>query len=1084
MPPLLRIFLCCFALFTVPVSGSAQIIDRAAKTPLRKDRELTGWKVKAKGTEVWRSIDTNQSWESVLGDSFDGMATYETALPPIETLHETGRLLLHFDGVATHAVIRLDGAKIGEHLGGWTPFRIDITDRYHPGAVLSVDVDEKVGHNTQGFLPVFIPHFGGIWKPVSLIQTSGPAFLDDLTLFAGGWTDSSLAVKTSVQRPDPSNVALEIGLKELGYDDEKIEWQELSPQGMQVEFRKTRPASDPWTNWSPQTPVRYSFEVLLREKTSQRIVDRYRFQSAIRRVETKGREIYLNGEPLILRGVLNWGYAPPKLCPTSDETWMRRELEFAKERGFNMMKFCLWVPPKRYFELCDEMGILAWMEYPTWHPKLTKEFRAPLVQEYEEFFAYDRNHPSIVLRSLTCETGHSADIDVVRELYDRAHRAIPGAIVEDDSSWIGWHRVHDIYDDHPYGNNHTWNQTLQRLEDHMAQRDPKPLVLGEAIAADTWFSKPEDAPMPKKPHRLLSADQLEPAMQRLESYLGERFDPTSSFSYAMEMRKFQIERYRFQMPRQGYTVSVIRDFPFASMGLIDFFDRPKSSPEDWSWHRDQAIAWETEQDRRSFRTSDPISGKVHFLETRSESGVATIEFGGKQFEWPIIPEPELPNNAPITSARALRQAGMTTLEWTCDPNTLSGDTNEAISKQTFSVRWTEGSRSERPVASNAWNLWLIDTESIIPPSVQGVRHRSAESVRLGDPLDGFFAGAWNSKTPVNRVAVARRLDRELLTWVRNGGKLVLLPDGGVGSLITSDHWFLRGAPAVSCTHVGDAVLASMATELQSMDLGGPVLRSPDYLDEVDSWALLWDNHDIAEVRIHSQCWGAKVGQGAMWVSTMAHSPERGAVCGRWIEQGIKALIDGRFQRALSAETIARFEFDLENPQVELKRKGWAFKPDPKNEGLAKRWHIDVEANAAPEKIEIAKQWDAQGYGGLDGWAWYVQRLAIPVDARYVVFTGVDDHFEVYIDGVLCGGGGDRETKQTAFEQTIAIPLPQDRKETATVAIRVEDWQGAGGVFRPVYLTKQPPPSKPSLLRREIASDAVNGAVQGAVNGID
>jgi hypothetical protein len=32
---------------------------------------------------------------------------------------------------------------------------------------------------------------------------------------------------------------------------------------------------------------------------------------------------------------------------------------------------------------------------------------------------------------------------------------IPGALVEDDSSWIGWNRMHDFYDDHPYGNNHT-----------------------------------------------------------------------------------------------------------------------------------------------------------------------------------------------------------------------------------------------------------------------------------------------------------------------------------------------------------------------------------------------------------------------------------------------------------------------------------------------------------------------------------------------------------------------------------------------------------------------------------------------------
>jgi hypothetical protein len=59
------------------------------------------------------------------------------------------------------------------------------------------------------------------------------------------------------------------------------------------------------------------------------------------------------------------------------------------------MKFCLWVPPKRSLELADEIRMLTWMEYPTWHPTLTTEFLEPLCREFVEFFDYDRNHPSI-----------------------------------------------------------------------------------------------------------------------------------------------------------------------------------------------------------------------------------------------------------------------------------------------------------------------------------------------------------------------------------------------------------------------------------------------------------------------------------------------------------------------------------------------------------------------------------------------------------------------------------------------------------------------------------------------------------------
>ena len=84
------------------------------------------------------------------------------------------------------------------------------------------------------------------------------------------------------------------------------------------------------------------------------------------------------------------------------------------------MKFCLWIPPRRFLELADEMGMLVWLEYPTWHPQLDKEHLPDLQQEFGEFFQYDRVHPSAMLRSLTCETGPSADIQVIQSLYDRA----------------------------------------------------------------------------------------------------------------------------------------------------------------------------------------------------------------------------------------------------------------------------------------------------------------------------------------------------------------------------------------------------------------------------------------------------------------------------------------------------------------------------------------------------------------------------------------------------------------------------------------------------------------------------------------
>ncbi len=110
-----------------------------------------------------------------------------------------------------------------------------------------------------------------------------------------------------------------------------------------------------------------------------------------------------------------------------------------------------------------------------------------------------------------------------------------------------------------------------------------------------------------------------------------------------------------------------------------------------------------------------------------------------------------------------------------------------------------------------------------------------------------------------------------------------------------------------------------------------------------------------------------------------------------------------------------------------------------------------------KEIRIDHGWEGQGYPQLDGWAWY--RISVDVPAAwkdrpvYVSFEGVDDHYELYVNGKLAGSGGDIKTKQTAFEERKSHTVTQlvTPGETAKIAVRVYDWQGAGGIFRPVTL---------------------------------
>src|SRR5262249_44069195 len=159
--------------------------------------------------------------------------------------------------------------------------------------------------------------------------------------------------------------------------------------------------------------------------------------------------------------------------------------------GFNLIKFCLWVPPLRYYELCDELGMLGWQEYPVWNmplregsgfgtqgsgdrcegggsgtrdrgsepeqskiqnPESKIDDDDPIVREFREFFLQDRSYPCIILRTLTCENDHVSP-EMSRRLVDLAHELIPGCLVLDNSGWLCNERNGDFHDEHPYVHN-------------------------------------------------------------------------------------------------------------------------------------------------------------------------------------------------------------------------------------------------------------------------------------------------------------------------------------------------------------------------------------------------------------------------------------------------------------------------------------------------------------------------------------------------------------------------------------------------------------------------------------------------------
>lgn len=1140
-------------------------------------------------------------WEVFLGLKFDGRGTYRLTLDAgaseqvqrwrqeQETLVGRSRLYVVFDGVATEATVRLNGQVLGAHLGPWTPWDGCVDEVWNTEGpnVLEVEVDERVGHHTQGFLPVFLPHFGGIWQPVRWelrplqhIDTVRTLVLGDYSADGqhGLWFDVPLspevqagqALRITVEVPrrwveyrthaEPLGVgALEPVYRDYPEATESSFTVVLSQEDIQQGRWRRRWELPEAVAWSPSEPWLYGVRVALctSDQPEAEILHAARFRTGFRRYETRDHQLLLNGQPVVIQGVLNWGYTPYSLAPTLDEHVMRAELEAARRMGANLMKFCLWIPPRRYLELADEMGMLTWIEYPTWHAQLVPANLLELSREYTEFTDYDRNHPSVILRSLTCETGPSADLTVIRHLYDLVHRQVPGAIVEDDSSWISWNRISDIWDDHPYGNNHTWVETLSRLRAFIAEREAKPLILGEAIAADTW---PDLRRFVEGPGQRLSrfeeeaeSEGMDPASrpfwyfgfleaaQAFEQQLAAKAGPEAverlradSVRYAYLMRKYQVETYRREVPWGGFVLSVIRDFPFAAMGLLETFGEPKFS----EWDLDgefslgpATLVLQTADDRRSFWSGGTIDISL-MLATQWPLPLAEAAALGEEASvekqpgsaWAGELTWELSQTAPEGAPARILAAGQRTwnlqhpsersatsadhprLDWQLICPTVEQPTEvvltatlnvtvpRSVSTTDAGVAAEAGAASETRTVHNRWSLWLM------PAAAKGSRWPVVLSPDLAERQRAWFAqtpvsdwialqetqtdsdqpghlGADQSRELSDDVLVASRFSPSLLQKLESGARVLMLPDGGSGSFVTQEHWFLRGGPLVFDHPLLGATLAerqrwqAALRDLQHFDLGGPVQPRFDLWTEGSPVLLLWDNHDIKEVRMHGLMWEAQVGRGRLLVSLLNHDPATSAVGPYLLGRALEHLRNGPAPAPWSPVAVQRLRNDLLGRDVDLSQLDWFLRPDADQVGFAAGWAA-AEIDAGDwTPIRIDAHWDGQGFGALDGWAWYATEVTVPQDwqgdSLYLCFTGVDDHYRAFVDGQEIGSAGDIESRVTAFEMRTSHRLPGAVKPGQVLQIRVAvyDWYGAGGIFRPVFLRTNPLSDSAPLLKR-------------------
>ncbi|GAB3833399.1 glycoside hydrolase family 2 protein [Hymenobacter jeollabukensis] len=189
--------------------------------------------------------------------------------------------------------------------------------------------------------------------------------------------------------------------------------------------------------WSPEHPQLYRLVAELIDEHGY--AARIEAQFGLRKIEARGRYVYLNNEPTYLDGIL---YQPG----TASYEEIRRHFRAMKELGCNLVRVHIAGVDPRIYQLADELGLLLWVEVPSPHsstPRSRQNHRAELLR----MLALMETHPSIVIWSLYNEDWGAQDIAsnaatrrYIIDTYHYMHLEHPQFLVVDNDGWqhISW----------------------------------------------------------------------------------------------------------------------------------------------------------------------------------------------------------------------------------------------------------------------------------------------------------------------------------------------------------------------------------------------------------------------------------------------------------------------------------------------------------------------------------------------------------------------------------------------------------------------------------------------------------------------
>lgn len=299
------------------------------------------------------------------------------------------RTFLYFGGANYETTVYVNGQQAGHHIGGFTPFSLEVSSLLEPGENdIVVKVDNTRRREAVPTVAVDWWNYGGITRSVYLVQVPQTYIADYALQMSGNGDELRGYVRVERAR---AGAEITVRIPELNIE-EKLTTNDDGIADIILRPRRLQ-------RWTTSNPKRYEVTFTLGR---DQITDHIGFRT----ISVEGQDILLNGEKIFLKGICAHEENPMEGRRSYSEEDAHMLMRWMKELNGNFIRLAHYPHNEHVPRIAEEEGILLWEEIPVywtidWENEQTLDNART---QLSELIRRDKNRASVILWSMANET--------------------------------------------------------------------------------------------------------------------------------------------------------------------------------------------------------------------------------------------------------------------------------------------------------------------------------------------------------------------------------------------------------------------------------------------------------------------------------------------------------------------------------------------------------------------------------------------------------------------------------------------------------------------------------------------------------